>query len=66
MFPSAEGKYRNLYNQEATEDPRVILRTKAECSSEYVKRKTDHFLLSKGINILQLPLRFEECSGFYW
>lgn len=67
MFPNAsEGKYRNLCNQEAREGPRGILRTKGERTSEYIRRKTDHFLLSKGINILQLPLRFEECSGIYW
>lgn len=67
MFPNAsEGKYRNPCNQEAGEDPCVILRMKAECTIEYIRRKTDHFLLSKGINILQLPLHFEECSGIYW
>lgn len=38
------------------EDPCVLLRTKAEWASEYIKRKTDHFLLSKVINILQLPV----------
>lgn len=49
MFPSAEGKYRNLCNQEAREDPRVILRTNQNAHQNMSKGKPITFYFQKAL-----------------